>query len=272
MKFLQLFVFFFTFSLFHSQEDLNITIEKEKVDGDYILYISNNELAPVSIEFTYETKNMDVSIPNSTIKVIPANTKREIFAKFSPKEKFEPYSFKYKNYYVLGDINVSKADDTTYWLPYEKDKTESIYQGYNGNFSHQNAYSLDFSHKFNSKVTASRGGKVVFVKSDSDKFCSTKDCAQYNNKIIILHSDQTLGEYVHLKKNGSVVRKGDIVEQGQLIGYSGNTGWSKGPHLHFSVFTNKINGERTYYKTKFRVKESPNPIYLQEKEKYTRNY
>lgn len=177
----------------YCQEDLDITIEKEKVNGEFILYITNNEVAPVSVEFTFESKNMESSVPNSTIKIIPANTKKAFFAKFSPIEKFEPYSFSYKNYYVLGDINISKADEITYWLPYEKDKTESIYQGYNGNFSHQNTYSLDFSHKLNSKVTAARGGKVIFVKTDSDRSCFTKDCAQFNNKIIILHSDQTLG-------------------------------------------------------------------------------
>ena len=61
----------------------------------------------------------------------------------------------------------------------------------------------------------------------------------YGNFIKIYHGDGTIGSYVHLKRNGSIVEKGDKIEKGQLIGFSGNTGWSSGPHLHFMVAQNK---------------------------------
>ena len=35
--------------------------------------------------------------------------------------------------------------------------------------------------------------------------------------------------------NGVLVKNGEKVEKGQLIGYSGNTGFTRGPHLHFVV-------------------------------------
>lgn len=113
--------------------------------------------------------------------------------------------------------------------------------------------------------------QVITVTTQNTQNCETKECAKFNNEIIILHSDGTLAEYVHLNKNGAVVKIGDEVVQGQHIGFSGNTDWSKGPHLHFSVFIPKIDGERTYIKTKFNVAGSNIPIYLSETKTYSRN-
>jgi murein DD-endopeptidase MepM/ murein hydrolase activator NlpD len=61
--------------------------------------------------------------------------------------------------------------------------------------------------------------------------------ANYGNYVIIKHTGtvyQTL--YGHLSK--ILVSRGQTVRQGQTIGLLGNTGYSTGPHLHFSVFKN----------------------------------
>jgi hypothetical protein len=55
------------------------------------------------------------------------------------------------------------------------------------------------------------------------------------NTIHVLHADDSIAAYVHLSHHGSCVRAGDRVAIGQVIGYSGNTGWSGSPHLHFHV-------------------------------------
>jgi len=57
------------------------------------------------------------------------------------------------------------------------------------------------------------------------------------NLIFILHEDGTIARYLHLKQGGVHVDIGDRVAAGDLIGYSGNTGYSQNPHLHFDVFT-----------------------------------
>ncbi|MBI3823877.1 MAG: M23 family metallopeptidase [Planctomycetes bacterium] len=56
-----------------------------------------------------------------------------------------------------------------------------------------------------------------------------------HNVIGIRHDDNTLAQYLHLRKNGARVKKGQRVAQGEVIGESGNVGYSTSPHLHFEV-------------------------------------
>jgi murein DD-endopeptidase MepM/ murein hydrolase activator NlpD len=53
----------------------------------------------------------------------------------------------------------------------------------------------------------------------------------YGNVIQLQHSGDRMTVYAHLSKIN--VRQGQLVEQGQLIGAVGATGWATGPHLHF---------------------------------------
>ncbi|NJN54141.1 MAG: M23 family metallopeptidase [Anaerolineae bacterium] len=61
----------------------------------------------------------------------------------------------------------------------------------------------------------------------------------YGNLIVINHGNGYETFYGHL--NGFNVVPGQIVTKGQVIGTSGNTGNSSGPHLHFEI---RINGNR----------------------------
>jgi LysM repeat protein len=56
----------------------------------------------------------------------------------------------------------------------------------------------------------------------------------YGRYIIISHSGGYQTWYAHLQK--AFAEQGKTVAQGQLIGEMGNTGYSTGPHLHFSIF------------------------------------
>ncbi len=63
----------------------------------------------------------------------------------------------------------------------------------------------------------------------------------YGNFISIRHNDVWTTQYAHLSRYA--VRAGERVEQGQVIGYVGSTGWSTGPHLHYEMVKNgtKVN-------------------------------
>lgn len=58
----------------------------------------------------------------------------------------------------------------------------------------------------------------------------------YGNQITINHGNSYKTRYAHLSK--LLVNPGDTVKCGNIIGISGNTGISTGPHLHYEVVKN----------------------------------
>lgn len=129
------------------------------------------------------------------------------------------------------------AGDTAfvYSLPFAKGTRHRVMQGYHSAFSHWDDIAVDFKMKKGTRVCATRSGVVVFVKQDEVKGGIGKRYVGRANRITIQHSDDTYGHYLHLQHNGALVNVGDTVQQGQVIGLSGSTGFSAFPHLHFEV-------------------------------------
>lgn len=76
-------------------------------------------------------------------------------------------------------------------------------------------------------------GTKVFAAADGTIERATSDASGYGMHVRISHAENILTVYGHLKS--VTVNKGDKVKQGDLIGYSNNTGNSSGPHLHFEA-------------------------------------
>lgn len=89
---------------------------------------------------------------------------------------------------------------------------------------------IDFRASEGTPVLASEDG-VVKGAGDTDLICRN---ASYGKWILIEHPNGLSTLYAHLSL--IKVSTGQRVERGQLIGYSGNTGSSTGPHLHFTVY------------------------------------
>ncbi|WP_290733277.1 M23 family metallopeptidase [Halobacteriovorax sp. JY17] len=138
--------------------------------------------------------------------------------------------------------NLSLAN-CQYSLPYKKGASYRLLQVWNGKHSHQAPleYGLDFDLKVGTPVYAARSGTILKIKNDSKKVGTSKKFIKDANFIHIKHSDNTFALYAHLKFNGVKVKKGQIIREGELIGYSGNTGFSDSPHLHFEVYRKDKN-------------------------------
>ncbi len=146
-----------------------------------------------------------------------------------------------KEIYDLKSGRAINDKSFVYSLPFSKGDKFLLIQAYNSSFSHKDEISLDFKMKKGSKVCAARAGIVTEVKEDSDEGGLNNDYLSKGNHIIIKHNDGSEAMYWHLQKDGAIVNPGDSVAQGQHIGYSGNTGYTAFPHLHFQVYD--MNGK-----------------------------
>lgn len=84
-------------------------------------------------------------------------------------------------------------------------------------------------------------GTPIYAPWDGVVAWSDFEAGTYGNYIRISGAYKADFFYGHLKQR--LVSTGNSVKQGQLIGYSGNTGNSSGPHLHFEVRLKTANGQ-----------------------------
>lgn len=87
---------------------------------------------------------------------------------------------------------------------------------------------VDWATPRGTPIYASCGGSVV----------SAGWSGGYGYCVYLTHPDGKQTRYAHL--SSCAVSKGQSVSQGQIIGYSGNTGNSTGPHLHFEIIVNGV--------------------------------
>lgn len=167
-------------------------------------------------------------------------------------------------FYYTTDVT-KNTNNYEYELPFKKGTKHRVVQGYGGLFSHKHIAAIDFEMPVGTTVCAARNGTVYSYKEDSDEggvFSKSKA-----NYIIIKHDDGSFGCYWHLKKNGVIVKSGNVFA-GQEIGLSGATGNVLRPHLHFSVKRILNYKMDSFLKTKF--KTTGGFIFLETGESYER--
>jgi len=156
--------------------------------------------------------------------------------------------------YSIRDLKSGKFKEDSsyiYSLPFENNKKVFLIQAYDSKMSHKGEYALDFKVKKKTKICAAREGVVVGARGDSDKGGLKSANMSDGNYVSIKHYDGSVAHYWHLIKNGALVNVGDTITKGQVIGLSGNTGYSAFPHLHFEVIGNDGTGNYKQLATRF---------------------
>jgi len=108
------------------------------------------------------------------------------------------------------------------YLTQEYGATAFAKQAYSSKFHN----GLDFGSAFGTPVYAARNGKVV-IAGNNGRY-------QYGKYVIIEHDNGLSTLYAHLSVHN--VSQNQTVRAGEIIGSVGNTGYSTGPHLHFTVY------------------------------------
>ncbi len=91
-------------------------------------------------------------------------------------------------------------------------------------------------------IAAPRGAEVL--STNAGKVTLSMPLILTGNSIVIDHGEGLFSVYFHLDK--LYVSEGEVVERGQLIGTVGSTGFSTGPHLHFTMSYYQFNIEPGY--------------------------
>jgi len=204
--------------------------------GQYEYYALNTQPCPYQIEVGFEVlQNLEASVELPYFKVIYPDAEPQLLFGLNPIKKS---ATRFSSQYSLakGDPEADVQLDHAYWLPYKAGQRAKLLQGYNGTYSHQGSYSLDFDLAEGSEVYSSRAGVVLEVKTNSNEGGPDPSFKAQGNYITIFHEDGSFADYYHLQVEGAMVNPGDSIAAGQLIGYSGDTGWADGPHLHFQVY------------------------------------
>lgn len=89
---------------------------------------------------------------------------------------------------------------------------------------------IDFGVPTGSNIRSTLTGTVVGTGNTDEQ----AGCYSYGKWVLIKHPNGLSSLYAHLSSIG--VSPGQTVGTGEIIGFSGNTGYSTGPHLHFTIF------------------------------------
>lgn len=205
--------------------------------GGYEFEAENLNPYTVTLSVDFESlSNLSPSLKLPLFVEIPGRSRKKVLQlkKISPSE-----GTNYRSTYgwVRGSAFAVHQDEYLYRLPFSQGANVYVSQGYHGETSHKglSAYAIDFPVPIGTAIYAAREGIVVGAEGSNTLGAPSPEYRQYANYVIIEHSDGTMGNYYHLKQGGPAVSIGQKVKKGDLIGYSGNTGYTSGPHLHFSV-------------------------------------
>ena len=182
-------------------------------------------------EILYEKFEDDNNKVRDTGKIIYASM-------YVNGQEINLYNFKYNNEEEYYDIKGKSINKSLMKTPINGARLSSSFGmrkhpilGYNK--MHRGT---DFAAPSGTPIMASGSGTVTRARW----------CGGGGNCVKIKHNSTYETIYAHMKTFAKGFKEGKKVKQGQIIGYVGSTGLSRGPHLHYEVIVNgkKVNSQK----------------------------
>ncbi len=206
-------------------------------------YVRNDYHGPIEVEFKFDQSENVSSVPVLPGRFVVPHGRSKSLLKVGAVNRFMTWNFSLKYRFTIGSPLAQHESSYLYLPPVETGSSYRISQGFDGGFSHQDAqnkYAVDIAMPVGTPLYAAREGVVMEVENDFYKGgTDNRAYRSRSNSIRILHDDGSMAVYAHLELEKARVYPGQTVKEGQIIGFSGNTGYSSGPHLHFAIQVNK---------------------------------
>jgi len=220
-----------------------VRVRKTGPDEAPVWLFSNRIHGPVTVRVSLVENENVVSEPRLPADfVLEALAERELVT-IGPLDQRRSWRYRFRTAAVPGSPDAEHRPPRPYRPPFAAGAGFPIGQAFDGEFSHNqpdSRHAVDVAMPVGTPVHAARGGEVMdvarYFHRAGDNMAHHGPRANY---IRILHDDGSMAVYAHLDYEGVYVRPGQRVARGQRIGRSGNTGFSTGPHLHFSIQVNR---------------------------------
>lgn len=194
----------------------------------------------VSLQNDLSLQKKSTDIQKTTQQKLLSDTKNQesayqkiVASKKAEEAAFEAAMFELESrlQYVLDPSRIPPAGKGVLRWPLS---SVSITQLFGKTSSSQRLYTsgthngIDFRALIGTPVRTALSGTVLAINYGAVPNC------QYGKWVLIKHQNGLATIYAHLSDIS--VQKGSRVSTGQVIGFSGATGYATGPHLHFSVY------------------------------------
>ncbi len=221
----------------------SVEVTTRLADGEYQFLAHNDYFAPVEVVLALdELTNIGRPSSDQVMRwVVDPQSEMKLIGLPTTGNDPEPVA-KYRYISLHGDPRSRHDPPRAYRAPFSVAGSYKVTQAFPYGITHDTAdsrYAVDIAMPVGTDIHAARGGIVFEVASTNFRGGTdpNRDAASANI-VRILHDDGTHAVYAHLNWNSIRVKPGDVVERGQYIADSGNTGFSSGPHLHFAVLVN----------------------------------
>ena len=215
------------------------SVTVERIGNGQNLIARNRGPAPVSVRLTLSGADNVVASQSLPVHAVVRPNSEMVLLQIRPADPARSLRFSSQSAYNLGNFHAQHDPQARYRLPFADGGSFVISQAADGPLTTHSAAdsenAVDFTLPEDTPIVAARDGTVIETEAANRYGGRDRVLLNMANYVRILHADETVATYAHLAPGGVTVAPGQRVTAGTLIGYSGATGYTAGPHLHFVV-------------------------------------